>query len=939
MVGAGADPVFDSKDVGTGKTVTATLSLSDGGGGGKASNYVLPGTGQVTARADITPKPLTVSGLTAVTREYDGTRNVTLAGTGGLSGLVGNETLGFTLGSGLFDTKDAGVDKTITASLLLTDGSNGGKASNYLLPADGAATFLGTILPKSLSIGGVTAANKVYDGNTTATVSLASVSGFVAGETVVVQPSGQFADKNAGTGKSVTVTLALQDGSGGGLAGNYALESHAATATADITRRPVTVSGVVASDKVYDGTRNATLSAGSVTGVVPGESLTVGGSATFGDKNVGTGKAVTGSVQLADGPGGQATNYVLSGSSAFSGSAAIQAKPVSLAGATAADKVYDGNTTASVSGLTLSGVLPGEQVTVSAANGRFADANVGTARPVTATATALGGSDAGNYTLGSASFGTSASITPATLTYLAAPAVRPVGKTIDGLGGNVTGFIGGESLATATSGVLGFGTPAGASSPEGIYPIFGSGLSARNYVFSQAPGNASALALLNLPTGLTGEVGSQAISGIGNVGTQMLPTPVVSSPDTHRAADALQTVVAGSSSGATFRSVDLATLTFDQTAALLSARDRYKRAIFADALAELERDPSLADVPSCQTVEQAAAGNCLITEALKPALRERILKLQELPVPATPIATTPPPVVTQAAPGAPASPPPAVPPAPPVAVASARATPAEPRLELPPRRPVRVAAVPQIQRKLALVIGVDNYVDGRIPKLDNAVNDATTVGQVFEKSLGYQTLVVRDGSKQAILAAFNQLAAQVGPSDSVVIYYAGHGELVEKTGLGYWQPASADASKPETWISNSDIGKLLGQLTASQVALISDSCFSGSLVSDERIRGIPVTGDPAPLLSRRAAVVMSSGGNEPVFDSGKNGHSTFAWNLMRTIEKVSTWRPGSAVFEQVRFAVAKELPQRPQYGASRLGGHQSGTDYLFELRQLDNSPR
>jgi hypothetical protein len=109
---------------------------------------------------------------------------------------------------------------------------------------------------------------------------------------------------------------------------------------------------------------------------------------------------------------------------------------------------------------------------------------------------------------------------------------------------------------------------------------------------------------------------------------------------------------------------------------------------------------------------------------------------------------------------------------------------------------------------------------------------------VLEKSLGYQTVVVRNGSKQAILAAFNQLAAVVSPSDSVVIYYAGHGELVEKTGLGYWQPADAEASRPETWLSNSDIGKLLASSRASQVALISDSCFSGSLVSDERIRGI-----------------------------------------------------------------------------------------------------
>jgi hypothetical protein len=116
---------------------------------------------------------------------------------------------------------------------------------------------------------------------------------------------------------------------------------------------------------------------------------------------------------------------------------------------------------------------------------------------------------------------------------------------------------------------------------------------------------------------------------------------------------------------------------------------------------------------------------------------------------------------------------------------------------------------------------------------------------------------------------------------------------------------------------------------------VSDSCFSGSLVSDERIRAGSATPDAAALLSRRAAVVMSSGGNEPVFDSGKNGHSTFAWSFMRALENVATWRPGSNVFEQVRFAVAREVPQRPQYGASRLGGHQSGGDYVFEQRQLD----
>jgi uncharacterized caspase-like protein len=213
------------------------------------------------------------------------------------------------------------------------------------------------------------------------------------------------------------------------------------------------------------------------------------------------------------------------------------------------------------------------------------------------------------------------------------------------------------------------------------------------------------------------------------------------------------------------------------------------------------------------------------------------------------------------------------------------AVPAEPVFRLPAARAVRTAALPQIQRKWALLIGTDVYTDTRIPQLDNAVADVDAVARVLEGKLGYQTVVVRNGTKAAIVRAFNQLAAVVDRNDSVAIYYAGHGDVVEKTGLGYWQPSDAQASRAETWLSNTDIGKLLGQLGAQQVVLVSDSCFSGSLVSDERIRGSSGTPDVSALLSRRAAVVMSSGGNEPVFDSGKNGHSTFAWSFMQALEQ------------------------------------------------------
>ena len=180
------------------------------------------------------------------------------------------------------------------------------------------------------------------------------------------------------------------------------------------------------------------------------------------------------------------------------------------------------------------------------------------------------------------------------------------------------------------------------------------------------------------------------------------------------------------------------------------------------------------------------------------------------------------------------------------------------------------------------------------------------------------------------------MALELRPHDSVAIYYAGHGELVEATQLGYWQLADAQAQDPRTWLSNADISRLVSRFTASQVAVISDSCYSGSLVAEERLRATGAAVDPVAVLTRKSVVVMSSGGNEPVFDEGKQGHSPFAWNLMNTLRQVSSWKPGGQIFERVRFAVARELPQRPQYGVSAAAGHQPGGDYLFEQRALES---
>jgi hypothetical protein len=94
---------------------------------------------------------------------------------------------------------------------------------------------------------------------------------------------------------------------------------------------------------------------------------------------------------------------------------------------------------------------------------------------------------------------TALTITPATLTFTANPASRAFGIANPVFRGTVTGFVNGDTMASATTGTLVFTSPATSQSPAGSYAINGSGLNAANYTFVQAPANATALTIIDAP--------------------------------------------------------------------------------------------------------------------------------------------------------------------------------------------------------------------------------------------------------------------------------------------------------------------------------------------------------------------------------------------------------------------------------------------------------
>lgn len=243
--------------------------------------------------------------------------------------------------------------------------------------------------------------------------------------------------------------------------------------------------------------------------------------------------------------------------------------------------------------------------------------------------------------------------------------------------------------------------------------------------------------------------------------------------------------------------------------------------------------------------------------------------------------------------------------------------------------------LPGIQRKVAVVIGINAYQDPEIPALNGAVRDADAVGGLLHDKLGYDVRMLRNASRADIVRMLRQVAAETGAHDSVVVYYAGHGYELEDTREGHWLPSDASTSSPENWISNGDISKLLGHIPAKQMLVVSDSCFSGSLVREMKVNSQQTSVEsPDTILQKRSVLVMSSGGDEPVMDEGRDGHSLFSWHLLDKVGKLGSFEHGAEVFDAIKAGVVADgVKQLPNYGASLSAGHTDGGEYLFEVRQ------
>ncbi len=145
---------------------------------------------------------------------------------------------------------------------------------------------------------------------------------------------------------------------------------------------------------------------------------------------------------------------------------------------------------------TVSGFVNGDTLAKATSGTLFFASAANAASGVGSYAISGSGLSAGDYIFAqAANNATALTITPATLLYVANAASRALGDPNPVFSGNVTGFVNNETQASATRGTLVFSSTAAPTSAVGRYAINGSGLTASNYVFVQAPANLTALTI------------------------------------------------------------------------------------------------------------------------------------------------------------------------------------------------------------------------------------------------------------------------------------------------------------------------------------------------------------------------------------------------------------------------------------------------------------
>ncbi len=202
-------------------------------------------------------------------------------------------------------------------------------------------------------------------------------------------------------------------------------------------------------------------------------------------------------------------------------------------------------------------------------------------------------------------------------------------------------------------------------------------------------------------------------------------------------------------------------------------------------------------------------------------------------------------------------------------------------------------------QRVALIVGVSKY--DKVPSLANPAKDARLVQTTLQK-LGFQVKVLTDPNRNQLIEGLGQFEEDAKGSEAAVIYYAGHGAMID--GVNYLLPKDALSTNKSALTGTSVESARLGQAMMGAKAvrlIILDACRNNPTATRSiggNSRGLARETGPASV----AVVTLMAAGPGQVAQDGAGGaaNSPFAIALTQGLT-----RPGITVGELPSYVQAE----------------------------------
>lgn len=216
----------------------------------------------------------------------------------------------------------------------------------------------------------------------------------------------------------------------------------------------------------------------------------------------------------------------------------------------------------------------------------------------------------------------------------------------------------------------------------------------------------------------------------------------------------------------------------------------------------------------------------------------------------------------------------------------------------------------------ALVVGISEYPREPLP---NARGDAEALARLLERDFGFELvgggpLLDRDASRSRIEAALARLFEDTRPWDQCLVYFAGHGTVLD--GRGFLVPVDGESRPRARGLALASVIDRLEHSPARGL-LVLDACYAGRALQAIQL-------DPRVELDaedpRGGLHLLAAGGpHQPVPDGIEGGHSPFTAALLRGLDGRAGWHDDSGAVPIGRMidrlaveteALSQEMSQR-----------------------------